>query len=1146
MKSFQISLIVMACMLFNSVFSQQITINGNVSAQQLIENHLIQGCVETSNIDSPVNGSINGLSSFGYFERGDSNFPFKNGIMLSTGKAVSGGNGPKEKMLHEGDKNWENDTDLEAALGLSNTINATAIEFDFSSISNHIQFNYLLASEEYYGNFPCEISDGFAFLIKEAGTNDPYVNIALIPGTTTPVNTNTIHNGINNQCGPSNADFFEGYALGDTNYNGRTKVMTATASILPNVTYHIKLVIADYMDENYDSAVFIEGNSFNAYVDLGNEITTCADQVTINGDINNPSANYFWFLNNAPIDGETQSTLTVNQSGDYTVKIEIPIALSSCTIEDSINIKLSATQTAEPISDFELCDDSSSDGIEFFDLNLKTPDVINSVPKSTYSISYHWSYEEAADNTGEILAPVQNQHHQPTSIHVRIEDKINGCLAFSTFNLVVNSLPEFIKPTDLIGCADDISNGLTAIDLTEKDDEITNGNSNLKVSYHHTVGDANSGDNAISSPYNNRSRNEQLYVRVENVLTSCAATTTLIINVLDKPVINTNAHFIDACDPDHNGFAAFDLTTITPDVLVGITGVSTSFHETYDDALSGSNAIPNPNNYTNTKKSLQIVYIRVTDDVSGCASVTPIEIHANLLLTGTLIKDFSVCEINDGEAPKFDLNDMEETIVNELPDVTVDFYESPEDQAAEINALNKALPYRPSPLPKKLYITLRSSTCSEISEIELIMNPRVDFPSIGSVTYCDTDQDLLTLIDLGSFSSAIANGEEGYSVRYFTTENDAKKNINQLPNFYQNLEPTITIYTRTIANATGCSDVKSFEITVLPAPETKAAEDIIICDDDQDGFSIINLNKKISEIISDLSNRSFSFHTSLADAESGTNAIVNPAYYSSKTATVYTRVQSTLLGECHSIEPIKIIVNTLPIIPQISNYIYCEDEDNGFGDFIFKTKDAEILNEQKGKSVSYYLNPIDAETRNNPIDKNKAFNNTISPQTIHVRVENITDETCYSTGSFFIEVGKNPKFNAPRDWFECDDISNDGRGVFHLSYKISEIKKDIQDNLNITFYTSLANAEKAYNPIPLEYTNTKNPQLIYARIDNGSICAPITTFNIGLTKAPEANPSKPLEMCSPDANEKMTFDLTLAEFDILDVRQYNLDIQYYA
>ena len=142
-------------------------------------------------------------------------------------------------------------------------------------------------------------------------------------------------------------------------------------------------------------------------------------------------------------------------------------------------------------------------------------------------------------------------------------------------------------------------------------------------------------------------------MRVENSLTGCTSNTSLLITVLDKPVINTNDHFIDACDPEHNGFANFDLTSITPDVLVGITGVSTSFHETHEDALSGSNAIQNPTNYINTKKDLQIVFIRVTDDISGCASVTPIEIHTNLLLTGTRIKDFSVCEIKDGKLPQF-------------------------------------------------------------------------------------------------------------------------------------------------------------------------------------------------------------------------------------------------------------------------------------------------------------------------------------------------------------------------------------------------------------------------------------------------------------------------------------------------------------
>ena len=42
-----------------------------------------------------------------------------------------------------------------------------------------------------------------------------------------------------------NEQYFDGYKLGDTNYNGRTVPLMATATIIPYVQYHIKLIIAD-------------------------------------------------------------------------------------------------------------------------------------------------------------------------------------------------------------------------------------------------------------------------------------------------------------------------------------------------------------------------------------------------------------------------------------------------------------------------------------------------------------------------------------------------------------------------------------------------------------------------------------------------------------------------------------------------------------------------------------------------------------------------------------------------------------------------------------------------------------------------------------------------------------------------------------
>jgi len=268
---------VLFMLLFSSscLFSQQISINSTVDLESLIEDNLVTGCVDISNINSPVNGISSGLPSYAYFERGNSNFPFEQGIMLSTGGAASGGNAATTPTLSEGSSSWGTDPDLETALGITNTVNATSIEFEFVSISNQFQFNYLLASEEYFGINPCQFSDGFVFLIREAGTADPYQNIALIPGTTIPVNTNTIHDEIFGVCPAENDQFFDGYNLGDTNYNGRTTVLTASGTIIPNVTYQIKLIIADQTDGTFDTAVFIEGDSFKI-LDLGEDISTCA------------------------------------------------------------------------------------------------------------------------------------------------------------------------------------------------------------------------------------------------------------------------------------------------------------------------------------------------------------------------------------------------------------------------------------------------------------------------------------------------------------------------------------------------------------------------------------------------------------------------------------------------------------------------------------------------------------------------------------------------------------------------------------------------------------------------------------------------------------------------------------------------------
>ncbi|MGJ8592448.1 MAG: choice-of-anchor L domain-containing protein [Aquaticitalea sp.] len=1143
MKYFITPLCIFLCLLCNYTFSQQVTINDNFTPQQLIEDNLIQGCVETSNITSPVNGSVNGFKSFAYFEKGSSNFPFDNGIMLSTGKAVSGANGINTAVLNEGQDDWLTDSDLETALGISNTLNATSIEFDFVSISNQIQFNYILASEEYFLNYPCDYSDGFAFLIKEAGSTNPYRNISVIPGTTTPVNTNTIHPNIVGSCAASYGQYFEGYNIGDTNFNGRTKVMSAVASITPNVTYHIKLVIADQNDKNYDSAVFIEGNSFNASVDLGEDVTTCSDVLTLNGDIGNPSATYSWYLNSTLIPGATQPLLNVYESGTYTVTVEIPLSGSICSIDDTVEVSLSSTQTANSIPDYEICDDPSGDGIETFDLSTYDDTVLSSVPASNYNISYHYSAPNALNDVNPILNPIQNTSNNQV-IYIRIEDTINGCLAYSSFALVVNPLPVVVPPSMLTVCDDAVEDGITQINFSESTAEITNGQTDLVVTYHRTQAHADAGTNAIRNSYTNSNPTGQVFVRVENAETGCFVTTTLSFSVIGSPPISYEDVYIDACDQDHDGMATFDLNTVINDIIQGLTGVTVTFHETAQDAESGNNPILNPANYNNTAPEEQILFIRVENDSTGCASVRAFEIHSNLLLTGTNIQDFSVCDADNDGVEQFNLDELATDIINGLEDVTVTFYPTETDQNNQQNALNQSVPFEPTEYPTYLYITLNSPTCQEVEIIELILNEVVEFPPVGPVDFCDDNFDGFTAIDLHSFDSLVTNGQTGFEVTYFETEEDANDNVNPLPAFYTNTSNPVTVYPRVAAVGTGCGDVNPFIINILPAPETNTPDDIMVCDTDQDGFAVIDLTQVYSQLVGSTPNITVSFYNTEEDLDTNTNAFSNPSNYNTDSKGVFVKVSNATSG-CYSTEFFNIYVNTIPNFPEITDFKYCENSSDGFGEFIFAEKDTEILNGQIGKQVSYYRSQSDADNRINEIDKNVAYENVSVRQTIFVRVENITDQNCYGTSSFEIEIGTNPAFNQPLDMILCDDISNDASEVFDLSGVISEITQGINEDLNVTFYTSQLDAEDATNSIPLEFANVVNPQQIYARIDNETICASITSFTLNVVQVAQANPAQPLVQCDTNYDGIVTFDLTLSEIEILDVRQDNIVVSYY-
>lgn len=190
------------------------------------------------------------------------------GIVLSTGD-IANAIGPNQCFKTETVNGWPGDGHLETIVGYGATGDATVLEFDFIPAGDHLQFNYVFASEEYNEWVNSLFNDVFGFFLNGK-------NIALVPNTQTAVAINTINNRsfsslYKDNAYPSPPVSFQylitpcspgDYTPFRSEFDGFTHVLTATAKVIPGTRYHIKLAIADTGDYSLDSAVFIQGKSF--------------------------------------------------------------------------------------------------------------------------------------------------------------------------------------------------------------------------------------------------------------------------------------------------------------------------------------------------------------------------------------------------------------------------------------------------------------------------------------------------------------------------------------------------------------------------------------------------------------------------------------------------------------------------------------------------------------------------------------------------------------------------------------------------------------------------------------------------------------------------------------------------------------------
>ncbi|MGO3810514.1 choice-of-anchor L domain-containing protein [Mesonia sp.] len=1167
------------------VFSNFIDVDDTYTDSELVDLLISGTCANYSNISSVTNTSN---KQYGYFTAQYSDFPFQDGIVISTGFAANA-EGPNASFNLD-NTGTGSDPDLDAELNTGNPLNDRAyIQFDFVPYVSEINFNFIFASEEYRGTFACTYSDSFAFLLTDSAGNT--TNLAVLPNTTTPITVPNVHPA-NNQCGAVNEQYF-GQFNGQTDsaigFEGQTVALTATGTVNPGETYTIKLVVADERDTSHDSAVFLEAGSFELGANLGTDVVLDNEELEIpvpcEGDVilidpfQNvdlvPGATFTWFFNGEVIPGETGETLEVTEEGTYGIEV---FFTEDCTGEDEIFVEFLITPDPLEFNPVDIIE--CNPGQPSLDVNLTQNDseVLGNQDPAGFIITYHNSQQEAEDGVSPIIDPAQYNvaAGAPEVVFVRIEGTESNddsvCYQVGSFEVSLEGISIGQNMEDLEECDDD-NDGDAIFDLTENEVLALDGldANNYTVTYYETQNAADLGTPAIPAPtaYENVNNNPQeIFVRVQDDNDEdCNDTGSFFIESFAVGEVNP-VEDMEACSLSTP--IEFNLTTNTPLVLGSQdpADFAVTYFATQAEANAGTPAIADPANYSPINGEGQTIYIRIENvNNTTCYNLTNFNLIVNEVRIGA-VTDKEACDGGNTGLATFDLTDSNlEALDGQSPlDYEVTYYETQAAADAGTPAIADPTNYEnviSNPQPIYVRVNVDGDADCYLTEsfmIEATASAPINAPT--PLVACDTDNDgFYNQFILTDKDDEITGGNPAVTVSYHLTQSDADNGVSAVNSPYANVVPyNQTIYVRVEDTVNGCVLQETLELEVYDSPQIVAPEPLEMCDDDLDEQAIFDLTQVEEEVLDGLDPNSYeiTYHDDEQEAEDGVNPIGNAGSYenASNPQTIWIRVTdpNTPTG-CYNVVELELIVNPLPVAVQPTNLELCDDELSGsdtdeLSVFDLTVKDGEITAGDNSIEVIWYETPADLQA-GIQIPNPTEYTNIISTNQTVVAL--LVDENgCSVTITLTLVVNPLPS-PTPTDQLEpyelCDD-DNDGFVEFDLDTQ-EDIIANGEADVEITYYATPEGAESGLveNQIGPLYENVQiNQQTIYARATNIITgCYRWVSLDLVVTPLPEIEgPLEDIFACDATGDTFQNFDITQNEEVIYGTQDTSLyTISYY-
>jgi len=728
------------------------------------------------------------------------------------------------------------------------------------------------------------------------------------------------------------------------------------------------------------------------------------------------------------------------------------------------------------------------------------------------------------------------------------------CATNTDLTIIVHPMPvlQVTSLSPLYYC-DPNNDGFGVFDMTQVIPSI-NGPTPYPINFHETITDAIINGTYIPIPsdyYNISVNNQTVYITVES-LTSNSCFIVIPLDLIVNPTPEAEPADYHVCDDNYDGFATFDLTSITPEVLGTINPVTNSinYYTSLADAQTNSNPINNLTNFINTTINTQTLWIRVETIATGCFDIVTLQLAVDPLPNATQpnYPPYTLCD-NDQTSLGFETFDLGSKINDILlgqNGMSVNFYFSQADALSDSNAL--PLLYVNSAIyVQTLWIRIENvfTGCFVLSTMDIRIEPLPSpIPPSGPYTICDGNQDGFSSFDLNTLTSDILQGAN-YTITYHETFTNAQLGSNSLVSPYDNLNPFIQfIYASALDNVNGCRSVIPIELNVEPKPKMPTnIPPIVQCDEDnnsQDLTMLFDLTQitPIILAVQDMaaSNYTVTYYISEADAIAGLAPIIqSTAYTGTNNQIIWVRVENNA-SQCFAIGSFMLSINP-PLLSATPLPLNICDNDaipnNQFTVFDLTVRNNSITQGQPNMTVTYYPSyPVTASSI--AIPNPTSYTNVVpAVQTLGVMVTNA--QGCRSYTSLDIRVLPIP---TPRTiginplTAQCDDnLPGDMLEVFDLTTNAAFI---INGDLTLTLHyyptqaDALADTNEILNPTAALVGNNVWIRVENNRVDyQGNNCYVLVEQPLTVNPLPIiVQPLAPYRACDDNTDGIAVFDLT--------------------